>query len=286
MARIIALNGPLLASAQEHGRRVDRAAIARKVRDELSLTWVPPRVTGDPLALVDRLSDHVAGAFVPKAKAKALHMLVKLPESVPVATEFEARAALEMVVQFVNETYGGEAVFAARMDRDERSLNTVDVFFAPKYLKETKRDSKKAISLTRHGKLLAQKRGIVSRSQSAKGSMQAQGSALQDELAEWLRSRGFAAERGRKKMLEADDWKSPEILGAKKDREAAERLINKVLVEAEKDRESASEKLIEASLVFERAQDREDRWRKKVEAVETMHIEAAESRRNARHELS
>jgi len=214
MARIRPLNGPLLASAEKHGRREDQAAIRRKVRDEPSLTWTPADITGDPLALSDRLADHVAGAMVPKAKAKALHMLIKLPASVPVETEADARAALELMVQFAQDTYGGRAVFSARMDRDERSLNSVDLFLAPRYPKVTKRKSEEAISLTRFGKLLAKKRGIEDRDNSAKGSMQAQGSALQDELADWLTARGYEAQRGVPKTQDGEDWRTPEMMAA------------------------------------------------------------------------
>ncbi|MBD8737815.1 hypothetical protein, partial [Sphingomonas sp. CFBP 13706] len=213
MAHINALNMPLLKTAETHGRRLDDAAKSRKVRDEPSLTWVPEGVDGDPLALPDRLADHVAGAFVPEAKAKALHMLVKLPDSVPVETVEQAEAALALVVQFAQDTFGGQAVFSARMDRDERSLNNVDVFMAPRYEKVTKRTSKPAMSLTKHTKALAAKHGIEDRADSAKGSMQAQGSALQIELAAWLTARGFEAARGVEKTTVGNDQVSPEIAG-------------------------------------------------------------------------
>lgn len=249
MARIKPLNGPLLAAAEQHGRRLDAAAIRRKVRDEPSLTWTPDGVDGDPLALSDRLADHVAGALVPKAKAKALHMLVKLPASVPVETVEDARAALALVVQFAQDSYGGNAVFSARMDRDERSLNSVDLFLAPRYLKVTKRKSEEAVSLTRFGKLLAKKRGIEDRSDSAKGSMQAQGSALQDELADWLTARGFEAQRGAAKDRDGDDWKTPEVMGARKDRAAIERFITEQLPEVMEKRAEADRLLADAARI-------------------------------------
>lgn len=249
MARIRPLNGPLLAAAEQHGRRLDEAAIRRKVRDDPSLTWVPEGIEEDPLALSDRLADHVAGAMVPKAKTKALHMLVKLPASVPVETEADARAALDLVVQFAQDTYGGRAVFSARMDRDERSLNSVDLFLAPRYLKVTKRKSEEAVSLTRFGKLLAEKRGIEDRSDSAKGSMQAQGSALQDELADWLTARGFQAQRGQPKDRDGDDWKTPEVMGAKKDRAAVEAFIAEQLPEIAANRLEADRLLADAARV-------------------------------------
>ena len=249
MARIRPLNGPLLAAAEQHGRRLDKAAIRRKVRDDPSLTWVPEGIEEDPLALSDRLAEHVAGALVPKAKAKALHMLVKLPASVPVETVNDARAALALVVQFAQDTYGGNAVFSARMDRDERSLNSVDLFLAPRYVKVTKRKSQEAISLTRFGKLLAEKRGIEDRSDSAKGSMQAQGSALQDELADWLTAHGFEAQRGVAKDRDGDDWKTPEVMGARKDRAAVEAFITEQLPEIAANRLEADRLLADATRI-------------------------------------
>lgn len=253
MARIKPLNGPLLAAAEQHGRRLDAAAIRRKVRDEPSLTWTPDGVDGDPLALSNRLADHVAGALVPKAKAKALHMLVKLPASVPVETVEDARAALALIVQFAQDSYGGNAVFSARMDRDERSLNSVDLFLAPRYLKVTKRKSEEAVSLTRFGKLLAKKRGIEDRSDSAKGSMQAQGSALQDELADWLTARGFEAQRGAAKDRDGDDWKTPEVMGARKDRAAIEQFIAEQLPEVMEKRVEADRLLADAARIKDEA---------------------------------
>jgi len=249
MARIRSLNGPLLAAAEQHGRRLDEAAIRRKVRDDPSLTWVPEGAKEDPLALSDRLAEHVAGAMVPKAKAKALHMLVKLPASVPVETEADARKALDLVVEFAQDTYGGNAVFSARMDRDERSLNSVDLFLAPRYVKVTKRKSQEAISLTRFGKLLAEKRGIEDRSDTAKGSMQAQGSALQDELADWLTAKGFEAQRGRPKDRDGDDWKTPEVMGARKDRAAVEAFIAEQLPEIVEKRLEADRLLADAARI-------------------------------------
>lgn len=234
MARVKPLNAPLLGLAETHGRRLDKAAMDRKVRDEPSLTWVPDGITGDPLALADRLADHVEGAFIPKSATplptKALHMLVMLPDSVPVATKEEAQAAMELAVEFAQHVYGGRAVFSARIDRDEVSLNTVDVFLAPRYVKKGKVE-KDAISMTKHSKELAVKHGHAIKGTdkagkqiSTRSSMQAQGRALQDELAVWLTEKGFPTDRGKSKLTNGDDWKSPEIMGARKDRAAAEKL--------------------------------------------------------------
>ena len=118
-ARLVPLNALLLRAAELHGRRLDPAAAARKVREAASLTWVPDGITGDPLALVDRLDEHIAGAFRPKGGTTiAQHMIVKMPDSIPTETENEAYFAMVLAVHFAQETFGGQAVFAARIDRE------------------------------------------------------------------------------------------------------------------------------------------------------------------------
>jgi len=253
MARLRPLNMPLLRAAETHGRRLDATAIKRKVRDEASLTWVPDGVEGDPLALPDRLADHIVGALVPAGKTKAQHMLVKLPASVPVETREQAQAALELIVQFAQDTFGGAAVFSARMDRDERSLNSVDVFLAPRYEKVTKRASKQAVSMTRFTKMLVEKHAVVIEQDSARGSMSAQGKALQTELAEWLTGKGYEAQRGKPKTAPGDDWVSPEIAGMRieleKDRAAFDDLVAKVVPKTMQDRAEAKRLLAEAAQI-------------------------------------
>lgn len=226
-ARLVPLNALLLRQAELHGRRLDDVAKSRKVRDADSLTWVPNGVTGDPLALADRLEEHVAGAFRPKGGTTiAQHMIVKMPDSIPTETAGEAYFAMMVAVHFAQETFGGQAVFAARIDRDERSTNNVDLFLAPIYDKSDKKapgGSKKAVSMTRHLKLLAEKYGFdVKGARSAKECKQAQGKALQDALADYLVYHGFQALRGKPKTAKGSDRDSPEIRGAKRDREAAE----------------------------------------------------------------
>lgn len=226
-ARLVPLNALLLRTAEKHGRRLDRAAEARKVREADSLTWVPDGITGDPLALVDRLEEHVAGAFRPKGGTTiAQHMIVKMPDSIPTETDSEAYAAMLIAVHFAQETFGGQAVFSARIDRDEKSTNNVDLFLAPIYDKSDKKapgGSKKAVSMTRHLKLLAEEHGFdVKGARSAKASKQSQGKALQSAFADYLVQHGFRALRGKPKTTIGSDWDTPEIYGAKRDREAAE----------------------------------------------------------------
>ncbi len=197
------------------------------MREADSLTWVPDGITGDPLALVDRLEEHVAGAFRPKGGTTiAQHMIVKMPDSIPTETESEAYVAMLIAVHFAQETFGGQAVFAARIDRDEKSTNNVDLFLAPIYDKSDKKapgGSKKAVSMTRHLKLLAEEHGFdVKGARTAKASKQSQGKALQTAFADYLVHHGFRALRGKPKTASGSDWDTPEVYGAKRDREAAE----------------------------------------------------------------
>ncbi len=235
-ARIDRLNMPLLRLAETHGRRLDEVSEMRHYRDEENIAW-SPQTGADDFALVDRLADHIAGAFVPKNAPEAMHMLVKLPDSVPVATREEAEAAMKLAVQFANDTLGGNAVFAARIDRDERSLNNVDLFLAPRYEKVTKRQSKPAIAMTKHLKALAVKHGRTATRPGPKAEMEAQGRALQDELAIWLTGKGFEAIRGEEKTTRGKDQKTPEEMGAANDRKEA----NKALQEARESEKHAAD---------------------------------------------
>jgi|GEM_PF-6334148 len=56
---------------------------------------------------------------------------------------------------FINFQHGHEAVFHARLDRDEAGQHVVDVFYAPRYVKSTKRKTEEWVSLTKFGKELA-----------------------------------------------------------------------------------------------------------------------------------
>ena len=65
------------------------------------------------------------------------------------------REWLDLCVKFVEKTHGGRAVFAARVDRDEKSQHVVDVFACPRYEKVTKTGMRADwVSPTRFGKLL------------------------------------------------------------------------------------------------------------------------------------
>lgn len=74
-------------------------------------------------------------------------------------TEHNQHAMLAIAVDFINETYGGNAVFHGRIDRDEAGQHGVDVFFAPRYEKHTKsKGTEQWISLSKFSKENARNR--------------------------------------------------------------------------------------------------------------------------------
>ena len=62
-------------------------------------------------------------------------MLVQFPTDIPLGPDPERtqKAMLDHAVRFANQYHGGDAVFAARLDRDEQGQHTVDVFAMPRY---------------------------------------------------------------------------------------------------------------------------------------------------------
>lgn len=220
MARTWRLTRRQLGLAEIHARRLDKKSQSRVVRDEPPITWVSEGVELDPLSLPDLYDRHVDGAFVPKGKSKAIHMLVLFPDDVKTASRAEAKVALKLAVDFAQELFGGKAVFAARMDRDEKSLTNADLFIAPRYMKKTKHTQKEAISLSRHLKLAAEaQHGPLPTDGTI---LKVQGKALQDAWAGYLRRQGYQAIRGQAKTTVGPDWVSPEAFGVGVDRKIAE----------------------------------------------------------------
>lgn len=114
-------------AAERHGKRLDVMGPARRVRD------VPPLVHGS-LDLSEALEKHMQGVQQ-QGKTEALHMLVQYPTDLGFGDDPEKRqrAMLSHAVRFANKYHGGDAVFAARYDRDEEGQHTVDVFLMPRY---------------------------------------------------------------------------------------------------------------------------------------------------------
>ena len=159
----LALSGPgpkTLSSMEAHGKRLDGSGRLRRVSRTV------PLVHGT-LDLARAFEGHTGGCRMNRAARRpAMHAIVQFPTAIalpdgPAAAGPVQRRMLEAAVEFINRTYGEPglpAVFAARMDRDEDGRHAVDVFFAPKYWKETKSRGRELwTATTRHGKALCHK---------------------------------------------------------------------------------------------------------------------------------
>lgn len=195
-ARIKNVDRAGLARAEKHGKRLDETGKSRAVNDE-------PPVTTTGLDLRTLFDRHIEGAFVPKAKSSAMHLLIQFP--VDLVDGADAEYMLHHARAFAERVFGGEAIFADRVDRDETSQRVVDLFLAPRYMKTTKRESKPAVSTTHHLKLLAAKHG-------EKPLPFGYGRALQTALFEYMRDemKLDGVERGKAKVVAGQDWKSAE----------------------------------------------------------------------------
>lgn len=192
----LALGGagqPTLHAQEKHGKREDGTSRQRRVRD------VPPLIykTLDLRAAYDA---HMEGVQQNKGcKRPVLHFIIKMPAEVltdrapgPFAAlaskDERQRLMAEQAIRFIEETHGGKAVFAARVDRDEAGELVVDVFAAPRYEKRTKKGVSLWTSPTKFGKDLAEKHQdeILRRHPEARGRLtnpRAVGIALQAEFA-------------------------------------------------------------------------------------------------------
>lgn len=165
--RCAAINVAGLLAQERHGKRVDGSSQRRRIRD------VGPHVYRT-LDLCDAYARHMEGVKQNAGATKPiLHFIVRFPpellagDDVPEPYRGKSRAErqgmmLRQAVLFINETHGGDAVFAARIDRDEEGETIADVFAVPRYEKRTKRtkpDERGAIwaSATKFGRELAEK---------------------------------------------------------------------------------------------------------------------------------
>lgn len=198
--RCKALTMEQLAAQEKHGKREDRLSQLRVVRDS------DPLVYGS-LDLRDAYDCHMEGVKQNAgSKRPVLHFIVRFPPELlsgPVAGRFKGsqkdrqKMMLSQAVRFIEDTHGGSAVFAGRLDTDETGETIADVFAAPRYEKRTKRtrpDQKGPIwaSSTRFGKELAEKHQdeIRRRHPDAKPGLLTSprmvGIALQSEFADWF----------------------------------------------------------------------------------------------------
>lgn len=190
--------------------------------------------------LMDAYAAHVEGAKQSKAASKLfLHAFVQFPTDIKITPQSE----IEMLAQgvaFINRNYGGNAVFHARLDRDEKGRHGVDVFYAPRYGKKTAKGITEWISLSKFSKEMARDR-LGKRQKTVKNkkteqfdpvfdedgesvmvwndSGHFQGRALQDAWHEHLQdSMGLEwAERGQRKKGREPDRLEPEEYAAKQE---------------------------------------------------------------------
>ncbi len=195
--RCNALTIEKLKAQEDHGKRLDRSSQRRRIRDSAP-------IVGGGLDLVDRLTAHTEGTKQNKgARNVALHFIVKYPPEVlgdDAPTPFRGlskrdrqKEMARQASRFIQETHGGQAVFAVRVDTDEAGEWVVDVFACPKYEKATKKGATVWTSLTKFGKDLARKHQdeIRRRSPQHEGpeaitSPRAIGMSLQSEFADYF----------------------------------------------------------------------------------------------------
>jgi F0F1-type ATP synthase membrane subunit b/b' len=293
----LTLNGPgpkTLDRMEAHGKRLDSFSKARVVRP------VDPLVYGS-LDLREAYDAHMDGVQVSAGlKRPLLHSIIKFPGDFEISEEHQ-QLMLDAAVKFVNATHGGDAVFAARLDRDEAGQHNVDVFYAPKFEKITiarKSDTEAGIrrgdkitttwmSTTRHGKELCEKHRdeIESRNDQGKFSTtpRSVGIALQSELFMFLKSEGLdLAPRTPKSGLtpdwqETDAWKrtQDEKAKAKRIADATENSIRAAHRRADEISETAR---IQAKAIIDQAHVEADEYREQVrdEVLQEVRSEVAE----------
>ena len=198
-----------LAAMEKHAKRLDTTSMMRKINDN------DPLVFGS-LNLREAFNEHTQNCkFNKAAKKVVLHHLVQFPTSWEITPEREQQM-LDDAVNFINETHGGNAVFAARLDRDETGRHTVDVFSSPTFVKQTKqrKNAEMWVSATKHGKELCEAhRAAIERRNKGKftTSPKSVGIAMQEALYEYLHSKyGNEIKKGNEKDIAKTDRLSPE----------------------------------------------------------------------------
>lgn len=195
--RCDALTLDKLRAQEDHGKRRDKSGQRRRIRES-------DPIVGGGLDLVDLWTAHTEGARQNKAARNvALQFFIKFPPEVlgdDAPAPFQGLSKRDrqkmmgrQAARFIQETHGGQAVFAVRVDTDEAGEWGVDVFACPKYDKTTKKGATVWTSLTRFGKALALKHQeeIIRRSPDHEGpeaitSPRAVGMSLQSEFADFF----------------------------------------------------------------------------------------------------
>lgn len=219
-----ALKGSDFVMAEKHGKRLDLMGPSRRVRD------VKPLVYGS-LDLAEARRAWMEGVQQ-QGETEALHMLVQFPTALkidgptPEETERKEQALLMHAVRFANAYHGGDAVFAARLDRDEQGRHTVDVFAMPRYdftYKDGRKVKRAATSKFAKEQARARCRDLIQPGEKLQpDSPIMQGRALQAAWHEYLRDElgmGAALEPRNIKKVRTADRLEPEEYSLKVERE-------------------------------------------------------------------
>lgn len=217
-----------LSRAERHGKRQDESSQRRRVRDEGPLVY-------GTLDLSVARARHMEGVKQ-SGRTACIHALVQFPtDLIDGADREQQQRMLDHAVRFLDDFHGGDAVFAARLDRDETGRHTVDAFLLPRYDFRYKdgRVVKKA-SVSKFSKEQARARYVKTDKKTGKATLdrktgkpiprddtRAQGSALQDAFFEYLRDEMQLSEvmPPERKKFTAKDRVEPEEHGLRKDRQ-------------------------------------------------------------------
>jgi hypothetical protein len=239
-----AIGFPDLANMERHGKREDASSQQRRVRA------LEPLVYGS-LDLAEARRAHMEGVKQ-SGRSACIHALVQFPTGLlNGALEEHQRYMLAHAVEFLNDFHGGDAVFAARLDRDEKGRHVVDAFLLPRYEFRYKdgRTVKKA-SVSKFSKTEAKRR-------FGRDDRRSQGSALQDVFYEHLRDQmelDGVLPPERKKVTTRDRLE-PEEHGLKKDRQRlqmnAQQLVRADRIARKRNKDQAAQNAAETKRLSE-----------------------------------
>ena len=234
-----ALDWAQMARQERHGKREDESSQRRRVRDE------DPLVYGS-LNVCERRGAHMDGV-VQSGKKACLHALVQYPtQLLDGASAEDQQRMLDHAVRFLNRFHGGDAVFAARMDRDERGQHNVDAFLMPRYdfrykdgrvvtkaslskfSKEAARE--RFLNFDKSGEVRRDKNGVPLRADDPRS----QGRALQAAWFEYMRDEmGLDVLPPERKRSTTRDQVEPEVYALRQDQARLERARQQFLGSAE-----------------------------------------------------
>lgn len=292
-----------LKKAQIHEERKDVLGAARSISKVPPLIWSrAPDGFGEismpedwepgnwDSTLLSDFERHIAGARYDKRALVggkiAVHAFLQYPTEMKLDADTE-RLMLARAVKFVNQMHGGDAVFHARLDRDESGKHGVDVFFAPKFEKTTGRKGKEKtetwVSLRKFEKEEAKKRGFGD-------GPRERGRMLQTAWHEFLinpHGMGISwAERGAEKLSPDPDRLEPEVFKLVKDREklASEKeAFSAEKFKFQRDQKKKEQEDERQKLAFETERENLERSKKYYLEARSVFLEKSESER---HEIA